>query len=93
MILKDSNRYYLQGTNQRFMHLATLHHGLREYMCFTDKETNKVYIDEITGGSLAFIQDDKLAQALTDYLTYLGILDINKPTVIDNEWLRKPKKI
>jgi len=92
MKLIDSNRYYLPGTSGRWIHIATVHHGLREYMCFADRSNNKMYIEEITGGSLEFIDDDSLAQGLADFVTDRCVLDVTKPLLSDNEWLRKSKQ-
>lgn len=79
MKLLDTNRFYLKGTNNRFLHLASISEGLKEYMCFADVKTSKLYIEQITGGHLEFIDDDILAKALFDYLEYSGVLDMKKP--------------
>jgi hypothetical protein len=90
MKLIDTNRFFLAGTNNRFLHLATIQDGVREYMCFSDTETKKVYIEAITGGQLEFIEDDALAVALTDFLTDRGILGMTNPLLPDNVWYKKP---
>lgn len=92
-ILIDTNRYNLKGTNNRFLHLATVQRGLREYMCFIDKTNGKTYIEEITGGSLQFIEDDFLAEELTNFLTETGVLNIGKPALPDTDWLRTRKTL
>jgi len=89
MRLIDTSRFFLKGTQNRFIHLATVHHGVREFMCFADKCTNKTYIEEITGGSLVFIEDDSLAQGIADFLTRKGVLEISKPTLPDDQWLKR----
>jgi len=86
MKLVDSNRFYLPGTNNRYLHLATLHNGIREYMCFAEVGAQKIYIEEITGGSLQFIEDEALAGALHEFLREAGVLDINKPLLPDKVW-------
>ena len=91
MRLISTNRYYLPGTANRFLHLATIQYGLREFMCFNDIQTQKTYIEEITGGHLSFIEDDSLAEALTNFLTEQKVLDINKPTIPDKQWLYNGK--
>lgn len=91
MKLVDSNRYFLQGTNNRFLHLATVHQNTKEYMCFQDGLTGCTYIEEITGGSLQFIDDDSLAMALAKFLEECGVTDVAKPTLPDSVWLRKGK--
>lgn len=90
MKLIDTNRTYLpvQGASKRWLHLATVHDGVREFMCFADRVSNQIYIEEITGGHLSRIEDDSLAEALADYLRDKGILDVNKPTLADSEWLK-----
>ena len=60
------------------MHLATVHDNFREFMCFIDKQTQKVYIEEISGGSLQFIEDDQLAHELAAFLTMHKVLDVTK---------------
>ncbi len=87
--LIDTNRYALPGTSNRFLHLATVHYGLKEYMCLADRQTNQVYIEEITGGRLSFISDDSLAQAIADFLAEKGITSISKPLLEDRDWLKK----
>jgi len=90
-ILKDTNRFFLAGTQNRFLHLATVQRNLREYMCFSDRQTNKTYIEEVTGGSLNFIKDDSLALGLQQFLEDKGVLSIGKPTLPDSDWLRAGK--
>lgn len=88
MKLVNSNRFYLAGTNKRFLHLATVHNGVREYMCFADRSTRRIYIEEITGGNLQFVDDDMLVHDISNFLKEKKILDISKPLFSDNEWLR-----
>jgi len=76
--LIDTNRYYLPGTSQQWMHLASVHYGVREFMCFIEVSTQKVYIEEVTGGSLEFINDDMLAEELAAFLREHNILDPRK---------------
>jgi len=66
--LLDSNRFYLQGTNQRFLHLASIIRGIREYIFFLDMQTSQSYIEEITGGDLEKIEDDELWDALANFI-------------------------
>lgn len=90
-VLADTNRFHLKGTKKRFIHLATVHRALQEYMCFVDVWTGKTYIEKITGGQLEFIGDDSLARGLHDFLVDKGVLDIGKPTLPDVDWLRAGK--
>ena len=85
-ILKDTNRFYLQGTNNRLLHLATLNKGLRTFLCFIDKETNKVYIEELLVGQLYFIEDDSLVEAITNFLSESGVIQMSNPTLPDSIW-------
>jgi hypothetical protein len=68
MKLINTNRFYLQGTNNRFIHIATIQDGLHEYMALWDSLEKKFYIESIDGGTLAFIDDDKLVEDLRDFL-------------------------
>jgi hypothetical protein len=88
MYLVDSNRFYLPGTNKRFLHLASVREGIREFVCFADLRTRKVYIEEDSGHSLEFIEDDSLVEELHSYLKDKHILDMSKPLFSDEEWLR-----
>lgn len=85
MKLVDTNRYYLPGTGA--LHLASVQEGVHEYICFY--LAGKIYIEEITGGHLEYIEDDSLAQGLTDFLTFQGVLSSNKPLLPDQSWLVK----
>lgn len=87
--LTDTNRFALKGTNGRFVHLATIHRGVREFMCFADKTTAQIYIEEISGGQLVFIADDSLAQGLSDFLNEAGVLNLTKPIIPDSQWYIK----
>lgn len=88
-ILLDTNKYYLAGTHNQTLHIASLTDGLREFMCFTFK--GKIYIEEISGGSLIFIEDDSLAQALSDFLHDKKVLHPSKPLIPDNQWYKQTK--
>jgi len=92
MKIIDSNRYYLPNTHKEYIHLATIQHQLREYICFAHVSTQKVYIEEITGGSLEWIADDGLAQALHDFLQDRAVLDMKRPLVPDKEWYTLGKR-
>lgn len=91
MQLADTNRFFLEGTNKQFLHIATVLEGVREYMCFANVNTNEVYIEEVTGGHLEFIEDDALATALHDFLVDRKVLLMDKPLLADNDWLRRGK--
>jgi hypothetical protein len=74
--LLDSNRYEMKGTNGRFVHLATMQDGIREYVCMYDLKESKCYIEEISGGQLKFIDDDNVAADLADFLFNKHITDL-----------------
>lgn len=63
----------------RFDHRATLGWGTREFMVFCDNLTNKLYIEEITGGHLVVINDDSLFEAIHRYATQQGFCDMMAP--------------
>lgn len=88
MKLLNTNRFYLAGTNKSYIHLATISSGLKEIMCFANTKTSKIYIEEITGGQLSFIEDDSLVEDVVRFLTELKILDMTKsltPDVFDKK--------
>lgn len=89
MKLINTNRFYLQGTPA--LHLATVTKGVREYVCFA--LNGKIYIEEISGGHLEFIEDDQLAEDLHNFLTEKRVLDATKPLLPDYLWLKgKPNE-
>jgi hypothetical protein len=89
----DTNRFFLPGTD-RFLHIASVSKGLRQFICFVDKQTEKMYVEEITTGQLEFIDDDSLAEAVTNFLAEKKIISASKPTLPDFQWLptNKTKK-
>lgn len=69
-VTTDTNRYHLKvprPNHERWLHLATIQKGVREFMLFVDLQTSKAYIEEITGGSLEKIEDDQLHQDLVKF--------------------------
>ncbi len=78
IILINSNHFPLPGTCERFLHLATLQRGFKEFMVFKDRWTEQVYIEEITGGHGPLrIEDDQLAEELAAFVRERGILDMS----------------
>ena len=65
----DLNPFPLPGTNGKFIHLATIQYGLREFIYFTQKDTHLTWIEEITGGKLIEITDDNLWNDLAMFVT------------------------
>lgn len=92
MKLVDSNRFYLPNTRGQYLHLATVQRNLREYICFAHVKTQKIYIEEITGGSLQFINDDQLADALHSFLVDRGVLRMDRPLLPDKQWYEMSKR-
>jgi len=66
--LVDTNQFALPGTNERFIHIATLVKGVQEFMYFVDLETQHRYLEAITGGHLEFIEDEELVKELEEKL-------------------------
>ena len=91
MKLMDSNRFWLPGTDKKYIHLASVSHGVHEYLCFANAETNQVYIEEVTGGHLEFIEDDALAEEIQQFLIHHKVLLMARPLLSDDDWLRRGK--
>ena len=72
-IILDDDQFYLKGTDNRFIHLATVGFSVREFLVFQDSWTSSVYIEEVTGGSLTKIEDQSLWKALTQFVNYHGL--------------------
>lgn len=93
MKVTDTNRFFLPG-QKIFLHLATVQHLGRTYICFADtQQTDKIYIEEYNG-HLVFVDDDSLVEEIANYLRELKVLDMGRPLLDDNSWLRgyrKPK--
>ena len=73
--LTDTSIFRMKGTDT-FYHLATIQHGVREYICMIEKVTQRCYIEEVTGGTLSFIEDDSLAIALSKFCEEQGVTDM-----------------
>lgn len=73
MKLIDTNTFPLQGTQGRCLHLATIHHGIREFMHYVDLLERKFYLEEITGGTIQTIKDNSLFEELDNFLKEHGI--------------------
>lgn len=88
--LINTNRFYLPGTNNQFLHLATVQNGVQEYICIGEVKTAKIYIEDITGGGGPFyIKDDCLVEALTQFLTERDVLNMSRPLIPDSVWYQK----
>jgi hypothetical protein len=78
MKITNSNQFPLPNTNKRFVHLATVVDGLREYMMFRDETEARVYLEEFTGGQLNMIEDDDTWHNIMQYLVQAGVADVTK---------------
>jgi len=76
MKLLNTNRFYLIGTHNRFVHIATIQNGFHEYMAFYDSIEKKFYVEEISASGLVYIEDDNLAKELGDFLFHKKITDL-----------------
>lgn len=76
----SSDIYQLTMGNSpiKWLHLATIHHGVREYMCFLEVAGNNCYIEEVTGGQLTRIEDDQLANDLVKFCDEHGLTSITR---------------
>lgn len=86
MKVLDSCRYYLPGQEKKWLHLATVHESIREFMAFANCLTSQVYIEEITGGHLSVIEDESLLEEINNFLVMNKLLLMDKPLVPDNVW-------
>jgi len=64
----STKQFPLNGTQERFWHLATITAGVKEFMYFLDTQSGLTYIEEITGGHLEKIDDDNLWNDLAKLL-------------------------
>lgn len=74
-VLANSSIFDLPGSNGRFVHLASIHYGAREFMGFVDRTSSKAYIEEVTGGHLEVVTDDNLWTEIADYLNERQLMD------------------
>ena len=74
--LLDRTQYFLQvkGAERRFLHMATVVSGLREYVLLMDTVTKMVYLNDITGGRLAEIENDDEFKEVYAFLYDKGIV-------------------
>jgi hypothetical protein len=66
--LVDDKKYALQGTKGRFIHMATVRGGLREFVLLQDQALGDIYLNEITAGGVDVIEDDELFKAVYAFL-------------------------
>jgi hypothetical protein len=85
MKLTDTSRYWMPG-QKRFLHLATVHDSIREFVAMFDTQEKNMYTEELTGGHLSRIEDDSLAQELNDFLVFNKVLLMDRPMIPDKDW-------
>ena len=90
MKIINSNIFALRGTNKRFIHLATIQDGFREYTHFYDSWTGQAYIEELTGGRLFFIKDDDKWIELDQFLADNGVHHCQRVSMTDDIWRKHP---
>lgn len=78
IISSDICELTMGNSSVKWLHLGTIHHGVREYMCFLEVAGNDCYIEEITGGHLARIDDDQLANDLAKFCDERGITSMTR---------------
>ena len=66
--LVDDKKYALQGTKGRFIHMATVRGGLREFVLLQDQALGDIYLNEVTAGGVEMIEDDSLFKAVYAFL-------------------------
>jgi hypothetical protein len=71
--LINEDQYPLKGTNGRFIHLATVGYGVREFIVMLDGWVGTLYVEEITGGSLIQVIDKELWKALIQWVKVRGL--------------------
>lgn len=87
------------------LHIATISSSLREFILMLDRRTAKMYIEEVVlegkdfdkdvWANFKFIQDDNLANDISEFCSELGLRDIKKITEIcidmgRAEWTQPP---
>jgi hypothetical protein len=87
--LKDSGLFLLPG-NAHMLHLASIGYGMREFIVMLNRNTHKVYIEEVVletkdfskdvWANLKFIEDDSLANDLAAFCEEKGVIDMKKVT-------------
>jgi hypothetical protein len=77
-INKDNSPYH------RFEHIVTLGKGFREFIVYIDHRTEKVHLEEITGGNTKEIEEDSLFNDINDFLLEKDLLKFRPPIIKDN---------
>lgn len=86
MRLLSTSIYPLQGTNLQYFHLATIEHNFREFLCFIHTVSQRVFIEEISGGHLIAIEEDNLFNDLEIHCKVHKVTDVANITTKISEW-------
>ena len=78
VISSDIRQLTIGNSSVKWLHLATIHHSVREYMCFLEVASNNCYVEEVTGGQLRRIDDEELANDLAKFCDEYGLTSITR---------------
>jgi len=76
MKIINSNRFHLPNTDKKYLHLATVTDRMREYICFLEMSTNKMFIEEITTGQLEYVFDESIVEEIATLLHEAHLTDL-----------------
>lgn len=81
ILINDVIQPFPKGTfaGDKWVHLATIVRGLKEYCCFKDSKTNKIYIEEVDDSLPHYfkqINDDLEFKELSSFLIERGVLSL-----------------
>lgn len=86
-IVKNTDMFLLPG-NPHMLHIATIGYGLREFIVMLDRNTQKMYIEEVVletkdfsndvWANMKFIQDDELAFDLAKFAEDKKLIDMKR---------------
>lgn len=94
ILVNDVIQPFPKGTfaSNNWVHLATIVRGFKEYCCFKDSKTNKIYIEEVDNSLPHYfkqVKDDSEFNELSSFLIARGVLSLG----VDQEFkIAKLKK-
>lgn len=90
MKLINSNRFFLNvpAEPENWLHLAEVQDGVHTYICFADKITATIYIEEVIGSHFELIEDDNKVADIAEFLRERKILDMTHPLLSDKQWFK-----
>lgn len=70
MKLVDTQRYHLMvhGQETRFLHIASMQEGVKEYVLLLDRKTKKMHLNRITVHGVEEIVDDKEFEDVSSFV-------------------------